>query len=158
MEILTRDFGLVDIDEQSIYHFPEGVYGFEEAGSFAVFMQQEDDVSFVYLQATEKQELCFLVFSPWDLFSDYEPRLAPGDLESLDVNSEKDLIFLTIATVPASIQHLSINIKSPIVLNPNTMQGRQIIVTNPDYPVKYFPFLPDTTQPQPPEHEEDASC
>jgi flagellar assembly factor FliW len=48
-----------------------------------------------------------------------------------------------IATVPALIEDLSINIKSPVVLNPKTRKARQVILQNPDYPVKYFPFRPD---------------
>jgi len=37
MEINTRDFGIVQIEEDALYDFPEGVYGFEEDTCFAVF-------------------------------------------------------------------------------------------------------------------------
>ena len=141
MDVATRDFGVIQIDEGSIYTFPEGIYGFEDVDSFAVFMHKENDVSFVYLQAVKTKQPCFLVFSPWDLASDYKPVVAGEDLKLLGVESEKDLIFLTIATVPAdNVRQLSINIKSPIVLNPLNMTGRQVILLNDDYPVRYKPF------------------
>jgi flagellar assembly factor FliW len=57
------------------------------------------------------------------------------------VESEQDLIFLTIATVPLDAKRLSINIKSPVALNPARMIGRQVILLNEDYSVKYYPFL-----------------
>jgi flagellar assembly factor FliW len=144
MEINTRDFGVIQIEEDSVYSFPQGVYGFEDVDSFAVFMNSEDGVSFVYLQAVNSTTPCFLVFSPWDMMPDYDPRLSREDLAFFGVESEKDLIFLTIATVPPSdVRRLSLNIKSPVVLNPLRMTGRQVILLNESYPVKYYPFLAD---------------
>jgi flagellar assembly factor FliW len=36
---------------------------------------------------------------------------------------------------------MSINIKSPLVLNPKTNKGRQVILQNADYSVRYQPFM-----------------
>jgi flagellar assembly factor FliW len=142
MEINTRDFGVININEDSVYSFPQGVYGFEDVDSFAVFMNEEAGVSFVYLQAVKSPNPCFLVFSPWDMARGYRPEVSEDDLSLLGVESEKDLIFLTIATVPPKdVRQLSINVKSPIVLNPLNMVGRQVILLNEDYPVRYKPFL-----------------
>ena len=30
VEINTRDFGLIEVEDTAIYDFPEGVYGFED--------------------------------------------------------------------------------------------------------------------------------
>jgi flagellar assembly factor FliW len=142
MEITTKDFGQIDIDKNSVYSFPQGIYGFEEVDSFAVFMHEEDGISFVYLQAVKSQHPCFLVFSPFDLVPNYEPEVSKDDMSHLGVDSEQDLIFLTIATVPPKdVKQLSINIKSPIALNPVNMSGRQVILLNEDYPVRYMPFM-----------------
>ena len=141
MDVTTRDFGIIQINEDSIYSFPQGIFGFEDVDSFAVFMHEENTVSFVYLQAVKRKQPCFLVFSPWDLAPDYEPEISREDLAQLGVESERDLIFLTIATVPPeNVRQLSINIKSPIVLNPINMTGRQVILLNEDYPVRFRPF------------------
>jgi flagellar assembly factor FliW len=144
MDVTTRDFGIIQIQDDSVYSFPQGVYGFEDVGSFAVFMHEEDGVSFVYLQAVHSPHPCFLVFSPWDMAPEYKPRVSEEDLRFFGVDSEKDLIFLVIATVPADdVRKLSINIKSPVVLNPMNMLGRQVILLNEDYSVRYHPFLSD---------------
>jgi flagellar assembly factor FliW len=141
MKVATRDFGTIQIDDDSVYSFPQGVYGFEASDAFAVFMHEEEGISFTYLQAVHAVDPCFLVFSPWDMFPSYEPLLLKEDLAFLGVQSEKDLIFLTIATVPLEVRNLSINIKSPVALNPLRMIGMQAILQNEDYPVKYKPFL-----------------
>jgi flagellar assembly factor FliW len=142
MDVTTRDFGIIQIEDDSVYSFPQGVYGFEDVDSFAVFMHDEEGVSFVYLQAVHFPHPCFLVFSPWDMAPDYSPRMTEEDLRFFGVESEKDLIFLVIATVPADdVRKLSVNAKSPVALNPLRMIGRQVILTNEDYSVHYHPFL-----------------
>ncbi|MDR2088384.1 MAG: flagellar assembly protein FliW [Clostridiales Family XIII bacterium] len=142
MDVATRDFGIIQIEDDSIYAFPQGVYGFEDVDSFAVFMHEEAGVSFVYLQAVRSAHPCFLVFSPWDMLPGYDPRVSDEDLRFFGVDSEKDLIFLVIATVPADdVRKLSVNAKSPVVLNPLRMVGRQVILLNEEYTVRHHPFL-----------------
>ncbi len=143
MEINTRDFGIVEVQNDAIYEFDEGLYGFEDARKFAVFEKSFEDVSFLYLQCIDNIVPCFLVFEPWDLHPDYRPILAKEDMEACKADDIEDLIFLVIASVPESIKDLSVNIKSPVVLNPKTRKARQVILQNPDYAVRYLPFHQD---------------
>lgn len=143
MEVNTRDFGIVTVDDDAVYEFDEGLYGFEDAKRFAIFEKAIEDVSFLYLQATDNIVPCFLVFEPWDLHPDYRPILTREDMELCKVDSIDDLIFLVIASVPSTVADLSINIKSPVVLNPKTRKARQVILQNPKYTVRYFPFQQD---------------
>jgi flagellar assembly factor FliW len=76
------------------------------------------------------------------MIPNYDPRMSEEDLRFFGVDSEKDLIFLVIATVPADdVRGLSVNANSPVALNPLRMVGRQVILLNEDYPVRYRPFL-----------------
>lgn len=143
MEINTRDFSIVEVQEDAIYEFDEGLYGFEDARNFAVFEKTFEGVSFLYLQCIDSIVPCFLVFEPWDLHPDYRPVLTKEDMDACQVDDIEDLIFLVIASVPESIKNLSINIKSPVVLNPKTRKARQVILQNPDYTVRYLPFQQD---------------
>lgn len=141
MEINTRDFGTIQVEDDAVYNFPDGVYGFEEDTQFAVFQQTFDEVSFLYLQSTKNLVPCFLIFEPWELVPHYEPSISSEDLAALKVSDPKELIMLVIAKVPSSIEELSLNIKSPIALNAKTMVGRQTVLQNPDYPVRFMPFV-----------------
>ncbi|MDF2656583.1 MAG: flagellar assembly factor FliW [Bacillota bacterium] len=144
MNINTRDFGIVQVEEDAVFVFDDGLYGFEESKQFAVFERAiDDDISFLYLQSTDNEIPCFLVFEPWDLHPDYKPVLSPEDLRLCQVDCIDDLIFLVIANVSSTIENLSINIKSPVVLNPKTRKARQVVLKNPDYTVRYFPFQKD---------------
>ena len=143
MKIQTREFGMIEVEEDAIYEFPDGIYGFELEKKFAIFSRQIEDCSFLYLQSIGSLFPCFLVFEPWDMHPNYIPPLTKEDLEAFQVDSIDDLIFLVIATVPTKLEELSINIKSPIVLNPKTRKAKQIILQNSDYGVRYYPFLQD---------------
>lgn len=143
MEITTRDFGIVEVEDDAIYEFDDGLYGFEDVKRYAIFAKPFDEVSFLYLQSIDSIVPCFLVFEPWELHPDYRPVLTKEDMELCQVDDIEDLIFLVIASVPSSIENLSINIKSPVVLNPKTRKARQVILQNPDYTVKYLPFKQD---------------
>ena len=80
MNINTRDFGIVSVDDDAIYHFPQGLYGFEEDTQFALFKQDFDEVSFLYLQSTQNIIPSFLVFEPWEFYPGYAPQMSPEDL------------------------------------------------------------------------------
>ncbi len=141
MEINTRDFGLVQVDEEAIYEFPEGVYGFEGDKHFAVFEKTlEEDLSLLYLQSLENSIPCFLVFDPTKYYPSYAPEIDKEDLSEFSTTDLEELIFLVIATIPDSVTELSMNIKSPIVLDPQTRKAKQIILKNKDYSIKYQPF------------------
>ena len=141
MEISTRDFGIVSVEEDALYDFPEGLYGFEEDTRFAVFHKSFDDIDFLYLQSVLNVMPCFLVFEPEEFLPGYAPILSKEDLASCGAEGPEDLIFLVIANVPGAVEEMSINIKSPVVLNPKTKIGRQVILQNSDYKVRYQPFL-----------------
>lgn len=143
MNINTRDFGIIQVEDDAVFDFDDGLYGFEDDKRFAIFERPFEDISFLYLQSLDHEIPCFLVFEPWELHPDYRPVLSQEDLSACQVDSIDDLIFLVIATVSSTIENLSINIKSPVVLNPKTRKARQVILQNPDYTVRYLPFQKD---------------
>ncbi len=126
MKINSRDFGLVTVEGDT---------------QFALFNKVFDGVPFLYLQSVLNLVPCFLVFEPGDFRQDYTPILSKEDLDSCGVSSPDELVFLVIANISDSIEHMSINIKSPIALNPATKIGHQVILQNQDYQVRYQPFL-----------------
>jgi len=141
MKINTRDFGLVAVESNDIYDFPLGVYGFEDDTQFALFNKVFDDIPFLYLQSVLNTVPCFLVFEPGDFCPGYSPALSKEDLDSCGADNPNELVFLVIANVSDSIEQIALNMKSPIVLNPKSKIGHQVILQNEDYLVRYQPFL-----------------
>lgn len=145
MKINTRDFGDIEVKESDLFNFPEGIYGFEEDTCFALFHKSFDDIPFLYLQSAQNVVPCFLVFDPEHFYPNFAPLLAEEDLGALKAEGPNELIFLVIANVSGPIEEMSINIKSPIALNPKTNIGRQVILQNSDYTVRHRPFSDERT-------------
>jgi len=140
MIIETRDFGRIEVEDSSVFDFPEGVYGFEHQRSLVLYVHTFDDIPFLYLQSINDTLPCFLVFEPKDMFPSFSPDIESGDLIALGASAAEDLTFLLIANVSDTVEGMSLNVKCPIALNSSTKKGRQVILQNPDYSLRYQPF------------------
>ncbi len=140
MLIETSVLGKVEVDPEQIFHLPDGLYGFDTKGDFALITKQEDDVTLMWLQAVDSLYPCFVVFNPFEIIEGYDPLVEHSDLLFLQCDSAYDLMFLVIAVVPDDVRHITVNLKSPIVINKKDKRARQVILANRDYPIKFALF------------------
>lgn len=139
MLINTAVMGQMDVQETHVFHLPDGLYGFEGVSDYALITRQEDDLNLMWFQAVESAAPCFVVFNPFEIIHDYTPKVDESDLKRLDATSVGELDFLVIAVVPEDVSQISVNLKSPIVLNQKSRTARQVILQG-DYPIKYYLF------------------
>ena len=141
MRIKTKHFGEIDLDENKIINFENGILGFEDYKTYTLLYNSEDgesasDVS--WLQSLEEPALAIPVMSPFLVREDYNPKVEDELLKPLgDVRPEDMAVFVSI-TVPTDITKLSANLKAPFIINVQTRKGAQIIVENQDYEIKYY--------------------
>ncbi|MCL2579647.1 MAG: flagellar assembly protein FliW [Oscillospiraceae bacterium] len=143
MLINTAVIGQVEVDSNDIFHLPDGLYGFERESKYALITKEDDDFTLMWFQAVSGLAPCFVVFNPYDVIEGYAPKMERGDLEALGVKAESELSFFSIAVVPEDVRQISVNLKSPIAVNRNSKNARQVILTNTDYPIKY-PLFEDS--------------
>jgi flagellar assembly factor FliW len=136
MEIKTRDFGIINAEEEDIIEFTSGLYGFEEYKKYVILKDNPDD-NIMYLQCAENGDLSFVLIDPYSIFHDYEPSMVHEDLEELNVKSENELRFLVIAIIRKKIKDSVVNLKSPIAINPQLKTAKQSILQNLEYPLRY---------------------
>lgn len=137
MLINTALFGPFEVEEQDIYHLKDGLLGFDGVQRYALIVKQEEDVTLRWFQAAEHQVPCFVVFDPFEIINGYAPQVEPYDLKALGCDDPGDLEFLVIAVVPEDITKTTVNLKSPIALHRRTGKGRQVILANKDYPIRF---------------------
>lgn len=130
-------FGPIEVGNNQIYSMPEGLYGFGDVGDFALITKQDDDVTLMWFQSVESEVPCFVVFNPYEIIEGYKPVIEPSDLRAIGCKRESELEFLVIAVVPEDVTKITVNLKSPIVLNHKNNTARQVILTNKDYPIKF---------------------
>lgn len=141
MEVPTKRFGVIKVDEGHILHFPEGLIGFPDYREFIV-MDLDKGGFLKWLQSLDDESLGFVIIDPRVPFSDYDPAFAPRDLESLEASHPEELVLLSVVTVPQDVKQMTVNLLAPLVINPVKRLGKQVITTDPRYTARHLVFLP----------------
>lgn len=139
MLVQTRYFGEIDLDENKIITFEDGLIGFEDCKRYTILYNNEDggNNTISWLQSLDMPEFSLPVISPLSVVADYNPIVEDEVLMPLGELTEENVIILLTLSVPADLTQMSANLKAPLVINSETRKGCQIIAENPDYVIKY---------------------
>lgn len=137
MIINSKKFGKTEIYEKDIYTFEIGMPGFPDLHKFTILGDINKE-PFAWLQSTEDEETSFILMDVYKILPDYSPLAFEADLDSIDGLESNNLLIYNVVVVPQNPESMSVNLKAPIVLNPDSMKGKQMILKNEDYPVKYY--------------------
>ena len=130
----TKDYGLVEYEESDLLDFPDGIFGFTELKKFIpLVLDENEDNTILLLQSIENPDIAFVVLNPFTLDPDYNPILTPEELSYLGVNSENALSYYVISVLHNDYLKTTVNMKAPIVINPDRRIGMQVILSNTDY-------------------------
>lgn len=140
MTIDTRDFGEKEIDESAVFDFPNGVFAFEDDRRFAILSPLGEDTYPMWLQSLDHKELCFIVFDPERIDESFRVTLSESEKQLLQAAEGDPVRCLTIAKIPEDFRQTTVNMKSPIVINPANRIALQVILPH-DYPFRY-PLFP----------------
>lgn len=135
MKIKTRDFGEILVTEEDTINFTSGIYGFEDFKKYIILKDSPDD-DIMFLQSIDNMDLSFVLVDPYSILISYNPLLQEEDLYDLKSNNEAELKYLVIAIIKDNIKDSLVNLKNPIVINPNNRSAKQVILQN-SYPLRY---------------------
>jgi flagellar assembly factor FliW len=138
MKANTRIFGEIEIQDDKIIRFENGIIGFPNLKDFTLIFDSEkgDKTSISWLQSLNEPEIAFPVMDPLAIYPEYNPTVEDELLKSLGEITPDNLFVLVTVTVPTDIKELAVNLKAPIVINTDTKKANQLIVDN-DLPIKY---------------------
>lgn len=137
MKINTRIFGEIEIEQEKLIYFENGIIGFPELKKFALIHDTEKEDGFImWLQSMEESDLALPVINPLEVIETYEPDVSEELLFGLGKLSKADTYILVTITVPKQIEDIAINLKAPIVINMENNKAVQVIVEN-ELPIKY---------------------
>ena len=139
MEIMTRDFGKIEINQDDIIEFPQAVPGFPEEKEFVLFPIGEES-PFIVLQSVNNSDLAFITIEPGNYLKGYEFEISDELANKLKIKSNEDLLVISIATIKDEIENMTINLAAPVIINLKEKLGKQVILDKEDYPVKYRLF------------------
>ena len=131
MKVNTRLFGEIDIADDKIIEFPDGIIGFPDLTKFTLIYDKDEDQksrSLMYLQSMDEPQFAMPVVMPNDIFPDYNPTINDDLLEDIgDLTPTNTYVLVTI-TVPQDITKMTVNLKGPFVINTDTLKGVQLMV------------------------------
>lgn len=136
MIIQTDRFGELDVNEDVLIHFPEGILGFESLRKF-LLVAREHDSGFAFLQSAEQPDLAFVVTDPLGFRPDYRPVLAEADRAMLEWDGKAPLQVLAILTVPEDVRDITANLLAPVVIHVEKRIGRQVVQENTTYSTRH---------------------
>ena len=137
MKIITKLFDEIEVDEDKLINFPQGIIGFPELKDFLLVHDSESEGGIRWMQSIQEPAFAMPVIDPLIVMPDYNPSIEDDLLIPLgNVNDDNTLVLVTI-TVPHDIENMTVNLKAPIVINGENRKANQIIAEDEKYPVKF---------------------
>ena len=141
-KINTARFGELEIQEDRIFHFADGLPAFEDEREF-VILPFDDDSPYSFLQSVATPELAFLMTVPFVFFPDYEFVLEDDVMAALAIKGSEDMQIYTLVTIPGgNIKEMTANLMAPVVINKKTREAKQVVLDKSQYTTKHRLFPP----------------
>ena len=139
MQLNTKLFGKIEIEEEKMIFFEKGIIGFPHCQRFTLVYDEGEDgrqKNISWLQSIEEPAFALPVLDPLLVKEDYSPKVEEQLLKHLGTLEEDDTYVLVTVTATADVKKLSVNLKAPIVINVKERKAVQVIVED-DFPVKF---------------------
>lgn len=127
MIITTTRFGKVQIAQEDVINFPEGILGFNDLRRFVLLDDPNDEI-FAWLQSCEIPDVAFPILEPEIFASEYAPVLTKTDNETLKLESGQRPRAFAIITIPDDPTQMTANLKAPILINVKMKIARQCVL------------------------------
>ena len=139
MQVETRLFGEIEIEEEKVIFFEKGIIGFPDCQNFTLVFEEGENGArkgISWLQSLDEPTFAIPVMDPLLVKEDYNPQVEDEVIKHLGNLTEENTYVLVTVTAPEDITKLSVNLKAPIVINADERKAHQVIVED-DFPVKF---------------------
>ena len=136
MVIKTKFFGKIEISDEDVIFFDEGIPGFPELHKFAVI--NDDYNAFIsYLQSLEEVNVCFIVMPPVFIMKDYDIEISDSTVKKLEIEKPEDVKLYAILTITGEFKDITANLKAPVVINTKNNKAMQEILDDERYSIRH---------------------
>lgn len=138
MQITTKVFGEIIVDDDKIIQFPNGIIGFPDLTEFTLIHDVEKGTDSIHwLQSIQEPAFAMPVMDPLIVCPNYNPEADDELFHVLGEIVPEELLVLVTVTVPSDLTKMSVNLKGPIIINVSEKKALQIIVEGDEYQVKF---------------------
>ena len=134
MKVQTSRFGGLEIAEEDLILFPEGLLGFHRYKQF-VLVQVAETSPLLWLQSVQVPELAFVIADPRLFRQDYTVQVKKEDLNTIEVSAiDEAEVYVILNRVDGE---LTANLQGPLVINPDGRLGKQLVLSDRRFPVRH---------------------
>lgn len=138
MLIHTKIFGDVEISDDKIITFENGIVGFPDLKTFTILHDAEkSDGGIRFLQSIEEPGFAMPVMDPLIVAPDYDPEVEDELLAPIGDVSKGNILVLVTVRVPSDLTQMTVNLQGPFVINVDERKACQVIVDTEKYPVRF---------------------
>lgn len=128
-------FGALDISDDDLIQFKEGLLGFPECRTWALLRGSKEGSA--WLQSADHSALVFLLVDPFIFFEGYAADLSEGELRRLHATDSSNIAVFAIVTLPIDGNSFcTANLQGPVVLNLKERRGIQVVLGDGPWSVR----------------------
>ena len=138
-QIQTSRFGTLSYNEEDLLFFPRGIPGFYTLLRWVVSGDEDSPVK--WLQSVEDPSVALPITAPHMILADYNAVVPQQELEELDNPLPEEILILVVLTIPPEKPwDMTANLKAPIIINTANRKGKQILLDQEEYPIRFYCF------------------
>ena len=132
----TALFGPIKVDASTAIAFPEGLIGFPDCRTF-VLLDDEKIAPFQWFQSLDDPALTFSVIEPARFIENFKLEFWQERLEVICAENIEDVHVLLIVILSNNLDEVTVNLKGPILINPENRVGVQIVNDVAEYSTRH---------------------
>jgi flagellar assembly factor FliW len=133
--IATTRFGLVDVKDDQVITFTDGMIGFSKLKHY-VLVESPAMPLVLWLQSMDRSDVAFPLIEPWFFRKDYRLVMSDPDRIALKLSDADFTKILLVMTIPEQADRMTVNLKAPIVLNLSGSTAAQVIQQDRTYEIR----------------------
>lgn len=137
MHIQTKYHNEIEIEENQIIEFQNGIPGFIEEKKFLILPFAENTPYFIF-QSAQTPDLAFVIADPFAFFAEYEFELPDSILQQLQIRDKEDVAIFAILTLQEPFEKTTANLRGPLIINHKKQIGKQVILNESNYTTKHL--------------------
>jgi flagellar assembly factor FliW len=142
MHVETSRFGTIEVADDDVVTFPDGVPGFRGphrmvllgAGQLPGAIEGDGHHTLFWLHDLDDPDLAFLTIVPWSAYPDYDIEVPPSEVDGADPDDLCILAIITVRRENGGVR-LTSNLLAPVVIDTARRVGRQVILQDATWPV-----------------------
>lgn len=138
MQVTTTRFGTVEVPDDGLVTFADGLPGFGGTRTMALLgagdipgaAPGDGHQNLFWLQDVHDPALAFLTIVPWTAYPDYDIEIDPDEVDHAEADDICVLNVVTVRREHGGLQ-MTTNLAAPIVIDTARRIGRQVILDDP---------------------------